>query len=264
MLGHELAHYTQAHSLKRFRAAKNRLAMGMVIGAGLGGAGIPELIAVASVMGFNRSQESEADVIGTHFMQRTGMDPRAAANVWAWVIEEERRALVKYPKDAGFLSSHPAPQKRQRRLEALAKTMQVDTPGTNPTTTRPHDDFARVLQTQYQDLMDIQVSHGDFGRLSSMLDRHAAMGIHAADVNFYRGEAWRLRRGAGDHEHAMEAYRAAVAADPPNVNALRELGYLELKHGDKERATELLRDYLDRRPEAADREMIEFYIQGGW
>ena len=81
VLGHELAHYTQTHSIKRLRAAKSRMTVGMLFSVGLAagglpGSGLPEIFALSSVMGFTRKQELEADVIGAMFINNAGYDPR--------------------------------------------------------------------------------------------------------------------------------------------------------------------------------------------
>lgn len=268
VLGHELAHYTQKHSIRRFRAAKNRLAAGSVLSIGLAmggvnGGGLPEIFAMASVMGFTRSQESEADALGAWFMSNAGFNPSAAASVWARIQEEETNASTKRPKGPQWLSSHPKPEQRQRKLVGEAARLNA---GTTPKDfNNPFDDdFIAALQASYEELMDPQVTLGDFGRLSTLLDRHEAMGIKAADIAFYRGEAWRVRRGAGDHDNAMEAYKKSLRQPEPNARAFRELGYLQMKHGEEDAAIENFTAYLERKPDATDRQMIEFYLDGGW
>ena len=121
-----------------------------------------------------------------------------------------------------------------------------------------------MLQGAYESLMDDQVKLGDHGRLMTLVERHEAMGINPSDVAFYRGEAWRARGGAGDHQHAIEAYLAAIALPDPNPRAYRELGYLEYKHGDVDVAKTHFRRFLELEPAASDRAMIEFYLEDGW
>ena len=267
VLGHELAHYTQAHSLRRFRAAKNRLAAGSVLSIGLAlggvyGAGLPELFAVASVMSFTRAQESQADELGAWYMNQANYDPTAAARVWARIRDEEEQASIKHKRGPLWLSSHPEPKARERNLAATARVLNVDLSNSRRQT--PDLEYVGALQADYAQLMDSQVSMGDFGRLNSLLDRHEAMGIAAADIAFYRGEGWRIHRGAGDHERAIAAYQQALQGDAPNVRAYRELGYLQIKHGEPESAKVNFTEYLARVPTATDRQMIEFYIGGGW
>lgn len=263
VLGHELAHYTQTHSIKRWRVLKNRMTVGalfsIALGAtGTGGGGLPEILAMSSVMGYGRKQESEADLLGSYFMGRSGYDPAAAASIWLMLEEEEARASFKRPKGPLFLSSHPQPESRASVLSAVAGKL-----GRVPERSAP-DPFVDVVQSSYEILMDEQVKHGDHGRLQVLLDRHEAMGIAATDVAFYRGESWRLRDGAGDHEKAMAAYQLAVSAEAPNPRAYRELGYLQYKYGEVEEARTNFRSFLELEPAASDREMIEFYLEDAW
>ena len=176
--------------------------------------------------------------------------------------DEEAHASVKREKGAQFLSSHPAPQRRAQYLAELANQLNA-----TDQVTPEADVFVDVLQSSYEQLMDEQVKFGDHGRLQHILMRHKAMGIAPTDVAFYEGESWRMRGGAGDHEKAMAAYRESIKAGQDsqvNHRAYRELGYLEYKHGDQEQAKTLFRTFLQYRPEASDREMIEFYLEDGW
>lgn len=266
VIGHEIAHYTQAHSLKRLRAAKNRMTVGMLVSMGLavGGVssgGLPEMFALSSVMSFTRDQESEADAVGAVLIRDAGYEPAAAGELWRMLEAEEEAASVKHPKGPFFLSSHPQPEHRARALDQVATALDA----ANPTpTVRDNDMFLAMLHQNYALLMDEQVKQRDFGRLQTLLDRHERLGVPQTNVAFYRGEAWRLRGGAGDHEHALREYRVATADPAADPRAHRELGYLLYKHESQELAKPHFSRYLALAPEASDREMIEFYLQGGW
>ena len=269
VLGHELAHFTQTHSIKRLRAAKRSMTIGMLVSMGLalGGVssgGLPEILAMSSVMGFTRGQESDADALGAYFMAEAGYQPHAAAELWTLLDEEEENASVKFPKGPLFLSSHPRSETRAAKLKLLAEQLQVRQGDTADAADRADDPLVQVLQHSYELLMDDQTTLRDHGRLQTLLNRHEAMGIARTDIDFYRGETWRIRGGAGDHEKAMASYREAISADSPNPRAYRELGYLEYKHGDREAAKSYFRTFLALRPNASDKEMIEFYLGEGW
>ncbi|MCZ6771204.1 MAG: M48 family metalloprotease [Proteobacteria bacterium] len=268
IVGHELAHYTQKHSLRGLRAAKRRMTAGMLVSMGLavGGVssgGLPELIALASVMGFTRAQEAEADLLGVGFMEGSGYDPHASYAVWLHLEQEEANASVKRPKGPVFLSSHPAPDARAARLANAAEQLSEGLETRNDASAPP-ELLVTMVQRNYASLLDEQVRQGDFGRLSTLLDRHEAIGIRSADVAFYRGESWRVRKGAGDHEHAIKAYETALSYDVINPRAHRELGYLLYKYSNSDQAAVHFRTYLEHEPDASDRAMIQFYIDGGW
>lgn len=288
VLGHEFAHYTQTHSLKLLRNAKRNFAIGTFVSL----FGIPGILAVTGVLSFNRQQESEADELGAYYMSAAGYAPEAASRLWQLLEEEEAEASVKRPKDPQFLSSHPKSDDRARRLEAVADRIAGighETPETvtNETSTAENvtarvgtrapliegiegiersetDPLLAVLQDRYEPLMDEQVQQRDSGRLLTLLARHEAMGIRLADVAFYRGEALRISGDPEDVAAAMDAYRQVLDAEHPNPRAFRELGYLEYKHGDRQVAEDYFRSFLSLMPDASDKEMIEFYLGGGW
>src|SRR5512134_627575 len=68
VLGHEIGHYLQRHSVERLRDAKSRSSFALILGMALGAAGaganvgqLAELGIVASMMAYGRDQEREAD-----------------------------------------------------------------------------------------------------------------------------------------------------------------------------------------------------------
>lgn len=257
ILGHEFAHYSQTHSLGLLRKMKQDFAVAAFVSL----LGIPDILALTSVLSFNRGQEAEADELGAYYMAAAGYRPEAAKTAWDLLNEEEAAASVKLRQGLLFLSSHPRPKDRARKLEAVANQIRAMSPEIQPLA---EDPLPRLLQERYALLMDEQLQQRDKGRLLTLLARHEALGIQATDVAFYRGEALRLSGESKDVAGAMDAYRQALAAENPNPLAYRELGYLEYKHGDREVAEGYFQSFLALVPNASDKEMIEFYLGGGW
>ena len=122
VLGHELAHYTQLHTLDRLQRIKKSMAAGSVFDLGLAlltGASVPvgQLAAIANLMAFSRDQEEEADVLGAKFMAHAGYDPLAASKVWEMIVEEEERAVVKRREPGMFSQTHPSSAERIVKLK---------------------------------------------------------------------------------------------------------------------------------------------------
>jgi predicted Zn-dependent protease len=69
---------------------------------------------VGVMLPFGRSQESEADRIGLHYMARAGYDPHEAPRFW-----ERMMAASGGSQPPTFLSTHPAHESRIRDLQAL-------------------------------------------------------------------------------------------------------------------------------------------------
>jgi predicted Zn-dependent protease len=244
------------------RKAKRNFAIGTFIAF----LGVPAIFAFTSVLKFNRDQETEADELGAYYTAAAGYAPEAGSTIWHLLEEEEDSASVKRPKGPQFLSSHPRSKARAAKLAAVAERIknEVDQLDVERRSTYQVDPLVGILQDHYSLLMDEQVQQRDAGRLLTLLERHEALGIRPADIAFYRGEAYRVRRGVNDAKLAIAAYRRAIGTENNNPNALRELGYLEYKHGSKDAAEEYFRAFLDLVPNAFDREMIELYLEGGW
>lgn len=69
---------------------------------------------VGVMLPFSRAQETEADHIGLVYMARAGYDPRAAPHFWERMVAQSSGG-----QPPAFLSTHPAPADRIRRIEGF-------------------------------------------------------------------------------------------------------------------------------------------------
>ena len=60
----------------------------------------------------------------------------------------------------------------------------------------------------------------------------------------------------GNYEQAMEAYEKALELNPELAEAVREIGFLRIRTGDKAAAVESLQKYLELRPDAPDADRV--------
>ena len=263
VVGHEIAHYTRLHSLQRLRDIKGKMATGTFLDFGLaiagisGGMPLAQMMAIMSVLSFNREQETEADLLGARIMAEAGYDPHATYGVWHRIIEEEEAAQVKRRKPGIFSQTHPASHERADYLEDFV-TQHYGPPEPLP---RADDDLLSILDKHYLLLMEDQLDTNRVGRTEELLQRHAAIGVNPGLVQYFYGEMYRQRGEEGDMERAMEAYQASVASGSPPPHAYKNIGYLYLKSGEDTAARESFRKYLEADPDATDRAMIEFYLE---
>jgi predicted Zn-dependent protease len=126
VLAHEIAHALAAHSRERISIAMSvGLATSVAAGAvsrdpatrELALSGLELAAALAITLPNSRQSESEADAIGIDLAARAGFDPRAALTLW----EKMARQGERVPE---FLSTHPAPENRRERLQALAEKLE--------------------------------------------------------------------------------------------------------------------------------------------
>lgn len=122
VLGHEIAHALAKHSAEKMSVALASsigvAAVGVVSdrkGLALTGASLAAALAIQ--MPNSRAAESEADVIGIELAAKAGYDPRAAITLW------QKMARVGGQGPPEFLSTHPAPENREKKLESLVPSM---------------------------------------------------------------------------------------------------------------------------------------------
>ncbi|MDQ8160294.1 MAG: M48 family metallopeptidase [Gemmatimonadota bacterium] len=138
VLGHEIAHVTQRHSMEQMAKAQ-RANIGLsglclfVPSACQGVAGtVLQVGAQAGFAKFSRDDEAESDRFGVTYVTRAGIDPRGIPSMFRILIAERERNPSSV--DA-FFASHPIEENRVANTEAeigkldpaLLKTLTRDT-----------------------------------------------------------------------------------------------------------------------------------------
>jgi predicted Zn-dependent protease len=117
VIGHEIAHVTKDHVIRRARRAARTDAL-VILGSAATGVH-PDLVRTGATIGvtlpYERDQESEADVVGLEYMAKAGFDPRASIELWRAMAVERRER-----RQAEFLSSHPSDD---RRMDTLVRSL---------------------------------------------------------------------------------------------------------------------------------------------
>jgi predicted Zn-dependent protease len=119
VMAHEVGHAIARHGSERI-STQMAVQVGLSALSAAGGEQYGQFVylaAQASTLGiilpFTRNQESEADHIGIILMAKAGYDPRVSVPLW----KNFKKAGGSRPPE--FLSTHPAPQTRIDRLNAL-------------------------------------------------------------------------------------------------------------------------------------------------
>lgn len=262
VIGHEIAHYTRLHTLERLRSIKKSMAAGSIFDFGitiLTGVNAPvgQMTAILNVLSFSREQETEADFLGTRLIAEAAYDPHAAYRIWEGVIAEEQAAEFKRENPGIFAATHPDAAVRAKELKAWI-TATYGPPDAELVSNAEH---IEVMNRHYLLLMEDQLDTNRFGRTEAMLKRHAEIGIEPSLIRFFYGEMFRQRWHEGDLKRAMDAYRHSIEGGAAPPEAYKNLGYLHLKNDEVAEAQAQFRKYLELRPDASDRAMIEFYLQ---
>jgi len=257
VVGHEIGHYLRRHSLQRLRTIENTSGAMVVVqlataAAGVGVAGDAAYIAaVGGLQAYGRDQEREADGYGLAFMARAGYDPHEAARLWERVIQE-----MEASKDKKFSSllfdSHPPSRERLAAIDSLADRIVIPTTEDRE---KPAAYRSRLLPYRFGFLED-ELHQRDFPRLEVLLNQLIEADPASGELYFFKGELYRLREEKGDPEKALAAFEKATTQVQCPAETFRALGLLYSREGETEKAHASYREYLRRKPDAMDREMI--------
>jgi Zn-dependent protease with chaperone function len=252
VLGHEIGHFLERHTLERLRDAKARSAFGQFLGLfGLVGA-LGQAGMLAGMFAFSQDHEREADSIGVALMRSAGYDPNEAWKVWA-NLALEIRARPGGEAASPLFATHPAPSERQETLIALARGAAGG--ATNEAAWREH--IAPFLH----DWLAEEVKRGVHAESLALLTRLMERSPKVAAYAWARGEVHRLRAGEGDLDLALEDYGKAIAAggEPPETH--RGMGLVHRARREAAPAKASFARYLEAAPQAPDFGMIKSYME---
>ena len=134
VMGHEIAHAVAKHSVER--ASRGALLnTGTQIVDILSGGKLSQVnrttgmntVGLLSQLGimfpFNRKQESEADYLGLIFSSLSGYDIRETTKIW-----ERMKEYNKGKTPSEFMSTHPSPDNRIRKIKDWTNSVTLDYP----------------------------------------------------------------------------------------------------------------------------------------
>ena len=134
VMGHEIAHAVAKHSVER--ASRGQLlSAGTQIIDILSGGKLSQVnrttgmntVGLLSQLGimfpFNRKQESEADYLGLIFSSLSGYDIRETTKIW-----ERMKEFNKGKTPSEFMSTHPSPDNRIRKIKDWVNSVTLDFP----------------------------------------------------------------------------------------------------------------------------------------
>ncbi len=252
VLGHEIGHYLERHSLERLRDAKSRAAFGQFLGLFGAIGSLGQLGLLAGSFSFSREHETRADRLGMQLLQRAGYDGQQAAQVWDNLLGELK---VTGGEEAGrrspMMATHPPVETRRDDLLKLAGSTSGQTGA---------KEFQRVTTAHRFDWLQDEIKRGQYEESLILFDRMLKQ--HAADAQllFARGEVYRQRNGTADDERALTDLTHATRLQQPPALAYRSLGLLHKQRMEKAEAARAFEQYLTATPDAADTHLIKTYI----
>jgi len=255
LLGHEMTHATNRHAIKEMRDAKNTMTVMSTLLMATGGlAGVFGPVARASVDGYSRDMEREADKEGFRLMEQAGYDTAESTKLFEQMKREIEEEKVKEPY---FFATHPRIVERIESYNALiAARAGRERPGLTNT-----DVFQGHVKKLILDNAGLDLQTGRYERAASALERYIKRYPGEADAWYLLGEANRQQGGDEHDKKAEESYQQALVFDAGHANSHKMLGIMRFKAADKAAAKEHLERYLTLNAKAVDRTYIEKYIK---
>ena len=134
VMGHEVAHAVAKHSIERASRGTILNVSTRIIDIASGGVlsdvnrasgmNTVGLLAQLGIMNpFNRKQESEADYLGMIFSSLSGYDIRETVKIW-----ERMKEYNKGKEQSEFMSTHPSPNNRIKKINEWTNNVILDYP----------------------------------------------------------------------------------------------------------------------------------------
>jgi predicted Zn-dependent protease len=257
VLGHELTHYLKRHNIAHYQSERSIATIRSFLFLPFGLlANLPNLAANGWLASNDRDQEREADAGGFEAAVGLGYDPRQAAIIWS-NVEEEASANPNRSSPWQFLADHPTNKERLAAMRQRAGELE----GRIQTGNFASESFHAATGPLRAAWLAQEVDRGEFSESISLFQRLLKTETGSGDLQYYLGESYRRRNGKGDSENALAAYRAAIVATNAPRAALRGLGLVALKAGQKTVARDAFRQYLALVPDASDRTIVEYYLK---
>lgn len=254
VLAHEGAHFTHRHGYQHQLGAKSRSAVVITTGVLLAPLmGVANAASLASMYGFSRDMEREADRVGFERIARYGFDVEQSARVFSLLSDEAK--LTKADRPVMF-ASHPHLTERVGNFQALIAL-------------HPRSSAPRTLTDRFETLMrplrvlwlERALSRVRYASVIHVLTREDADARFPGHAGYFLGEAYRMRGDAGDAERAIESYVRASLASPRFAESFRALGVMRMKAGERAAAKHAFERYLFLAPTSIHAAFVKHYIQ---
>lgn len=272
LLGHEVTHIIDRHALKQFRSMENKsafmsvLEFPLAIAAGSAGVLLGELGVLSSVYGYSQEHEFEADEEGFKRVSRLGYDVRESPKLFQNLSNFLKSEEISQPF---FFSTHPKVRERIKKFEQILADSHfvahdgliLDTP-----------DFQKYAFEIYTKQIQLCLNKGMFKTAEQNYDHLSKKYADRPETFYWGGEITRLRQDhdkrskkrdkTADFPEAIKRYDMALKINPDFRLALAGKARCLDKMGQKDKAKELFRKYIELNPGASDRGYIEQYIKG--
>ena len=255
VLGHEAGHYLHSHSLRAYQGFKDRqnaaLAASIVISIVAMGAaanansynaasnisnaasGLIDIVylgTIAAYFGYSRETEGFADVYGHSLASGAGYDATAGETIWQGRLSEtsasDYEKVRNSPTRINIFGSHPLESQRIDVLKSYNKALsqKIAKPLTAEDKRAARTSYRTQIRPYLGAWLKDDLRRQDYGQTLHIINALSIDGLDMGLLNFYKGEALRLRAKNDDLKMALAAYQSALAAPDAPPQAHRQMG----------------------------------------
>ncbi len=242
LLGHELAHAVHRDAFRQLRRAQ---------------AWTPDevgLLRLASLTGYRRDLEREADREGILRMRAAGYDTADAPRLFERLRDFSAAEQTKEPPS--YYATHPRIEERIESSRQLVAA--IGGSGGERRADAYVGRTAGVLLVNAR----VEAAAGRYRAAWDQVKRYVALEPKDAAGHLLLAEVARRDATAGWEAAALSSYRRAIELDPRCAEAWRGLGLALSKQGDASGARDAFRRYLELAPDAPDRAHVQSTLEG--
>ena len=253
LLAHEMTHCTHRHSLRALRNIKDRTqektATIRELAQLLGITG-----SIASINGYTRELETEADRVGLDLAVKANYDPNEVLKLFELLKQENEIEGVEEPY---FLGTHP---KVQQRIENVNRWLAEKNRGKikgSKNTIKFQSRMSRLMLENAR----LDLRQGKFFIAQSTVKKYLSVNPDDAQAYFLLGEIFRQRGWKNDAAAAINNYEKSISLNPSFAESHKAMGLMHYKDGEKRRAKKYFESCLLLSPNTADKAYIQGYLK---
>lgn len=263
VLAHEIAHRLAQHERKTSEQQWGEaLAMLATVAAGVAVAStqgstpqdVQDIMNATGTIGagfttlrYGKDQEREADQIGMFLLADAGINPSAAADVWAGRIAAEGAGVD------DFFSTHPLHEDRYAMAVSLlpiahTRYESARKRGSTVKKTKTPPPLSPTVQVQISKAHEA-IANQDLQTASVIAQSLTSKAPSSPEVQNLLGYVRSLQ---GDTNKAFKAFRKGLSLDPENSVLLYNMGCMHARQGDREKALWYLEKAFSRNQSLID------------
>jgi tetratricopeptide (TPR) repeat protein len=253
LLAHEMVHCTHRHSIRVLRSIKDRTqaktATVRELAQFLGITG-----SIASINGYTRELETEADRVGLDLAVKANYDPREVLKLFELLKQEIEIEGIEEPY---FFGTHPNVRQRIENVNNwLAEKYREKI-----TSIKNTDVFRSKISRLVLDNARLDLRQGRFLVAQRTVEKFLTVKPDDARAYFLLGEIFRQRCRQDDATAAIKYYEKSISLNPSFPEPHKAMGLIHYKEGEKRLAKKYFESCLLLSPDTADKAYIQGYLK---